>query len=284
MKQCLHYKGKKCKIILFCRTLIFKYFIRSLKHNFKCQQLQNANIDTKIHLPFFTIKFKCSLKTSVLDKENMIFYTYENIRCTRNIFLPFYLCLALTSNQYWLKPDSQEWKSTLEFLESQWKSLECFLFFCFSIFDCASLSINYDTWLHGRIYGIKLHKSFWTFHTRNWFNLKVSWTVHWYLLKRYFYLQAEAPYFSCDCETGYTGYVCDTQIDYCSNLPCQNDANCTSTLTGYTCACKTGKDTVKISLLSRLLIWPNTNYAHYFLRLFFVPITETFICLHKLNI
>ena len=89
MKQCLHYKGKKCKIVLFCRTLIFKYFIRSLKHNFKCQQLQNANIDTKIHLPFFTIKFKWTLKTSVLDKENMIFYTYENIRCTGNIFYLF---------------------------------------------------------------------------------------------------------------------------------------------------------------------------------------------------
>ena len=158
MKQCLHYKGKKCKIILFCRTLIFNYVIRSLKHNIKCQQLQNANIDTKIHLPFFTIKFKCSLKTSVLDKENRYFIPMK-ISGVPGIFVTFVWHWPVINID--LNPTAKSGNplnifTLWNFLRASENLWNVFCFFCFSIFDCASLSINYDTWLHGRIYGIKI--------------------------------------------------------------------------------------------------------------------------------
>ena len=48
------------------------------------------------------------------------------------------------------------------------------------------------------------------------------------------------PSFNCTCQDGFTGYTCDTPINYCTDLPCENDGNCTSKETGYECDCPTG--------------------------------------------
>ncbi|XP_077982203.1 sushi, von Willebrand factor type A, EGF and pentraxin domain-containing protein 1-like [Glandiceps talaboti] len=45
----------------------------------------------------------------------------------------------------------------------------------------------------------------------------------------------------CDCEQGYTGDVCDTEIDFCSpHNPCRNDGTCESSVKGYKCTCAEG--------------------------------------------
>ena len=35
------------------------------------------------------------------------------------------------------------------------------------------------------------------------------------------------PGFECDCDAGYTGDVCDTEINECDPMPCQNGGICT---------------------------------------------------------
>jgi Notch-like protein len=50
----------------------------------------------------------------------------------------------------------------------------------------------------------------------------------------------------CSCYPGYTGYLCDTQIDYCQSRPCQNGATCSLSRPGtYTCTCPIGKSRFK---------------------------------------
>uniref|UniRef100_A0A4W3HHY4 Delta/notch like EGF repeat containing n=2 Tax=Callorhinchus milii TaxID=7868 RepID=A0A4W3HHY4_CALMI len=43
--------------------------------------------------------------------------------------------------------------------------------------------------------------------------------------------------FTCVCAPGYTGDVCQTQVDHCVSQPCQNAATCMSRATGYSCLC-----------------------------------------------
>ncbi|KAL8626002.1 hypothetical protein ACOMHN_012594 [Nucella lapillus] len=47
--------------------------------------------------------------------------------------------------------------------------------------------------------------------------------------------------FSCGCAPGYTGSLCESQINYCVNLPC-NNGTCTSDAASqnFTCQCSTG--------------------------------------------
>ncbi|CAF4618015.1 unnamed protein product [Rotaria sp. Silwood1] len=42
---------------------------------------------------------------------------------------------------------------------------------------------------------------------------------------------------SCCCPPTYTGRLCEISIDPCANNPCQNNALCLSTSTGYKCLC-----------------------------------------------
>ena len=47
--------------------------------------------------------------------------------------------------------------------------------------------------------------------------------------------------FSCLCEPGYTGRLCDTDIDYCLIASCQNGGTCEDGANNYTCHCVTGQ-------------------------------------------
>ena len=44
----------------------------------------------------------------------------------------------------------------------------------------------------------------------------------------------------CVCAEGYTGSVCDVQIDECTSKPCLNDATCMDHVNGYNCSCTLG--------------------------------------------
>ncbi|XP_067851165.1 delta and Notch-like epidermal growth factor-related receptor [Heptranchias perlo] len=46
--------------------------------------------------------------------------------------------------------------------------------------------------------------------------------------------------FTCICPPGYTGELCQTQIDHCVSQPCENGATCMSRATGYSCLCPEG--------------------------------------------
>ncbi|XP_045201110.2 sushi, von Willebrand factor type A, EGF and pentraxin domain-containing protein 1-like [Mercenaria mercenaria] len=46
--------------------------------------------------------------------------------------------------------------------------------------------------------------------------------------------------FTCACLSGYTGTICETEIDDCEGHICQNNGTCTDGLQSYTCTCADG--------------------------------------------
>ena len=46
-----------------------------------------------------------------------------------------------------------------------------------------------------------------------------------------------ATSFMCSCSAGYTGFLCQNQIDNCANTPCLNGGTCTSQVGSFTCQC-----------------------------------------------
>lgn len=48
-------------------------------------------------------------------------------------------------------------------------------------------------------------------------------------------------FYRCICEAPYTGKTCESEINIClTNSPCQNNAPCSITDTGYRCDCPLG--------------------------------------------
>ncbi|KAL9952639.1 hypothetical protein ACROYT_G039917 [Oculina patagonica] len=46
--------------------------------------------------------------------------------------------------------------------------------------------------------------------------------------------------YHCDCVSGYTGRLCETDINECSSNPCLNGATCVDQVNGYVCNCQPG--------------------------------------------
>jgi hypothetical protein len=46
--------------------------------------------------------------------------------------------------------------------------------------------------------------------------------------------------FNCSCQPGYSGKLCQTQINECASSPCLNGGSCTDRINGFTCACASG--------------------------------------------
>ncbi len=46
--------------------------------------------------------------------------------------------------------------------------------------------------------------------------------------------------FTCICQPGYTGALCQHNIDDCDADPCQNDGKCLDAVNTYTCQCPPG--------------------------------------------
>ncbi|KAF4801817.1 delta/notch like EGF repeat containing [Turdus rufiventris] len=46
--------------------------------------------------------------------------------------------------------------------------------------------------------------------------------------------------FTCSCLPGYTGELCQSEIDHCIQQPCQNGGTCSSHLNGFSCQCPEG--------------------------------------------
>ena len=51
--------------------------------------------------------------------------------------------------------------------------------------------------------------------------------------------QTSVTTFQCECHSGYGGIHCESTIDYCQNITCQNDGQCRSMLLNFTCQCTT---------------------------------------------
>ena len=43
--------------------------------------------------------------------------------------------------------------------------------------------------------------------------------------------------FTCQCRLGYTGQLCETNINECSSSPCQNNATCVDLVNSFACRC-----------------------------------------------
>ena len=46
--------------------------------------------------------------------------------------------------------------------------------------------------------------------------------------------------FTCDCDVGYHGRLCQTDVDDCAALPCVNGGTCEDGVGAFTCACAPG--------------------------------------------
>ena len=48
--------------------------------------------------------------------------------------------------------------------------------------------------------------------------------------------------FECECPPGFTGQKCETEIDFCANVTCENGATCYSltSLETFECSCVEG--------------------------------------------
>ncbi|XP_075793739.1 delta and Notch-like epidermal growth factor-related receptor isoform X2 [Pelodiscus sinensis] len=46
--------------------------------------------------------------------------------------------------------------------------------------------------------------------------------------------------FTCTCPNGYTGELCQSEIDHCSQEPCRNGGTCFSNISGFSCQCPEG--------------------------------------------
>ena len=51
---------------------------------------------------------------------------------------------------------------------------------------------------------------------------------------------ASSASYSCACEPGYAGVMCNVNVDDCKSNPCKNGATCVDGVNRYTCLCSAG--------------------------------------------
>ena len=54
------------------------------------------------------------------------------------------------------------------------------------------------------------------------------------------YCSDPAQIYTCSCEPGFEGDVCEVNIDECVENDCTNDAICVDGINNYTCSCQPG--------------------------------------------
>ncbi|KAI0212194.1 hypothetical protein LSAT2_002897 [Lamellibrachia satsuma] len=53
----------------------------------------------------------------------------------------------------------------------------------------------------------------------------------------------------CECQPGFTGQMCDTEINVCGSNPCQNSGTCKQTFGQYDCDCVAGYHGIKCEIV-----------------------------------
>ncbi len=56
----------------------------------------------------------------------------------------------------------------------------------------------------------------------------------------YEHADPSTPGYACICPPGYEGAMCEIEIDFCAEDPCQNGAQCEQRTGGYECICVPG--------------------------------------------
>ena len=60
--------------------------------------------------------------------------------------------------------------------------------------------------------------------------------------------------FACNCTPGYTGELCEMDIDDCVGVTCQNGGTCVDQLNGFICNCTTGYEGVHCETRKKITI------------------------------
>merc|ERR1712091_672517 len=55
-----------------------------------------------------------------------------------------------------------------------------------------------------------------------------------------------ADLYTCTCAAGYSGDICETDLDECASTPCLHGATCTQGVDSYTCTCMAGYTDVPV--------------------------------------
>lgn len=61
--------------------------------------------------------------------------------------------------------------------------------------------------------------------------------------------------YNCHCRDGWTGDLCEEDIDECLSSPCQNGGLCLNIPATYTCACLFGKTIIKFTKIFPILLF-----------------------------
>lgn len=92
-------------------------------------------------------------------------------------------------------------------------------------------------------------------------------------------VQLSSTEFECLCATSWTGYHCETKINYCINVTCKNQGVCRSRKDGYECICLTPSYSGSLceSVDTKLSLQKQFNQSFAFIAIIFLASVFIFV-------